>query len=114
MTLPSVVGQQKALELLYTGQRIGGEEAYRLGLCDRLVPAGSLRDEAHSFASEIAASAPLAVRSIRQTMRGPLAGMVKTAMKRERSEQERLMRTKDWREGIAADKQRRAARFVGE
>jgi 2-(1,2-epoxy-1,2-dihydrophenyl)acetyl-CoA isomerase len=113
ITLPAAVGQQAALDLLYTGRRIGGEEAHRLGLCDRLVAPGELRAAARALAAEIAACAPLAVRSIRETLRGPLAERARDAMRRERSEQERLMRTADWREGLAAVSERRAARFTG-
>lgn len=112
-TLPAAVGPQAALELLYTGRRVGGEDAHRIGLCDRLVADGEVREQAHALAAEIAASAPLAVRSIRQTMRGPLAEQVRAAMDRERAEQERLQATEDWREGVAAVNERRAARFRG-
>src|SRR5205814_9260101 len=66
VTLPAVVGMQAALDLLYTGRRVKGDQAHALGLCDRLVADGELRDAAHVLAAEIAASAPLAVRSIRQ------------------------------------------------
>jgi len=60
-TLPRIVGNQRAIELLYTGRRISGEEAASIGLADRLVPLPLLRDAAHDLAAEIAASAPLAV-----------------------------------------------------
>jgi enoyl-CoA hydratase/carnithine racemase len=113
VTLPAAVGQQNALDLLYTGRRVGGEEAHRLGLCDRLAAADALRAAARAFAAEIASAAPLAVRSIRQTIRGPLADQARAAMLRERSEQEALMRTADWREGLASVSERRAARFTG-
>jgi enoyl-CoA hydratase/carnithine racemase len=113
VTLPAVVGQQAALDLLYTGRRVNGEEAHRLGLCDRLVQPDVLRREAHALAAEIAESAPLAVRSIRQTMRGSLASQARAAMERERPEQERLMRTEDWREGLTAVNERRSANFIG-
>ena len=72
-TLPALVGQQMALDMLYTGRRVNGEEAFAKGMCDRLVPLDRLRDEAHAFAREIAISAPLAILSIHQTMRGDLA-----------------------------------------
>ena len=62
-TLPPLVGQQQALELLYSGRRVDGETAHRIGLADRLVTLGGLRAEAHALAAEIAASAPLAVAS---------------------------------------------------
>ena len=113
VTLPAAVGQQRALELLYTGRRVPGEEALRIGLCDRLAPAGRLRDEARGLAAEIAGSAPLAVRSIRETMRGDLAARVRAATDRERAEQERLYGTDDFREGVRATAERREPRFTG-
>jgi len=112
-TLPRIVGNQKALELLYTGRRIGGEEAHAIGLADRLVAAGELRHAAHELAAEIATSAPLAVASIRRTMRGDLADAVRTATDREKAEQEWLRRTNDWSEGVAAMAERRRPRFTG-
>ena len=113
VTLPAAVGQQRALELLYTGRRVTGEEALRIGLCDRVAPAEDLRAQAHALAAEIAGSAPLAVRSIRETMRGDLAARVRAATDRERAEQERLNRTEDFREGVRATAERREPRFTG-
>ena len=114
VTLPAAIGQQAALDLLLTGRRVNGEEALALGLADELAEADKVRDQAHAFAARIAASAPLAVRSIRETMRAPLVSQVRSAMARERGEQERLMHTADWREGLAAVRDRRAADFTGE
>jgi enoyl-CoA hydratase/carnithine racemase len=113
VTLPRVVGEQKALELLYTGKRITGDEALSIGLCDRLVDAAELRDAARAFAIDIAGSAPLAVRSIRETMRGPVAKAVDAALDREMSEQDRLRTTADFREGVAATAERREPHFTG-
>jgi 2-(1,2-epoxy-1,2-dihydrophenyl)acetyl-CoA isomerase len=113
VTLPAAVGQQAALDLLYTGRRVGGAEAHDLGLADRLAGPGQARAEAHALAAQIAAAAPLAVRSIRTTMRGQLAEQARAAMARERAEQERLMQTSDWREGLAAVSERRPASFAG-
>jgi len=114
VTLPRVVGSQAAMELLYTGRRIDGEAAARLGLCDRLVPRERVREEAHALAAEIAASAPLAVDSIRETLRGDLARAIAEATQREKAEQERLQATQDFREGIRAMAARRPPRFRGE
>jgi 2-(1,2-epoxy-1,2-dihydrophenyl)acetyl-CoA isomerase len=113
VTLPDLVGQQCAMELLYTGRRVPGEEALALGLCDRLVPLAELRDAARSFAAEFAASAPLAVSSIRQTLRGDLAARIRTATDREKAEQERLQKTSDFREGVKAMAERRTPDFQG-
>ena len=112
-TLPPLVGQQKALELLYTGRRIDGETAAAIGLADRLVPLADLRAAAHELAAEIAGSAPLAVTSIRQTMRGDLADRVKAATDREKHEQDWLRHTNDWREGVKAMAERRPPDFTG-
>jgi enoyl-CoA hydratase/carnithine racemase len=113
VTLPAVVGRQAALELLYTGRRVRGEDARSLGLCDRLVPTGQIRAEAHALAAEIATSAPLAVRSIRRTLRGELADRVREATLHEQAEQLRLMQTDDFQEGVRAISERRAPEFSG-
>jgi 2-(1,2-epoxy-1,2-dihydrophenyl)acetyl-CoA isomerase len=113
VTLPLVVGPQRALELLFIGARVDGERALELGLCDRLVPAEDVRAAAAEFAAEIAASAPLAVRSIRATMRGDLAQQVRIATAHELAEQAELFGTSDFREGIAAAAKRRTPRFTG-
>jgi 2-(1,2-epoxy-1,2-dihydrophenyl)acetyl-CoA isomerase len=113
VTLPAVVGQQLAADLLYTGRRIGGEEAQLIGLLDRLVPADEVVDAAHAWAAEIAASAPLAVASIRQTLRGDLVERVRRATDREKAEQDRLTATRDFAEGVRAMAERRPPEFEG-
>ncbi len=111
VTLPAIVGQQHALELLYTGRRLKGGEALAIGLCDRMVAGEALRAEAHAMAAEIAASAPLAVRSIRQTMRAGLSERFRAATEREAAVQEVLETTWDLTEGVRAARERRAPRF---
>lgn len=113
VTLPRVVGPQRALELLYTGVRLRGDEAHIIGLCDRLVPSDRLRQEAVALAAEIAVSSPAAVRSIRQTMRGDLGDKIRTAMAHEASQQAEQWTTSDFREGVAAAAERRLPRFTG-
>jgi 2-(1,2-epoxy-1,2-dihydrophenyl)acetyl-CoA isomerase len=111
VTLPRVVGHQRASELLTTGRRVGGQEAMAIGLCDRL--SGDPRAGAHALAAEIAGSAPLAVRSIRSTLRAGLTEQFADALRHEGAEQLRLMQTEDFREGIGASQQRRPPRFSG-
>jgi enoyl-CoA hydratase/carnithine racemase len=112
-TLPRVVGQQKALEWLLTGERFDGEKAYAAGLVDELAADDDVRPVALRFAGRIAASAPLAVTSIRATMRAGLAEAVEGATAHELQEQTRLQATADFREGVAAAAQRRAPMFTG-
>lgn len=112
VTLPAVVGRQRALELLTTGRRVDGIEAAAIGLCDRLDD--DPRAGAHLLAAELSGSVPLAVRSIRRTLRADLVDGVAAVVDLERAEQLRLMGTADFREGIAASLDRRPPRFRGE
>jgi 2-(1,2-epoxy-1,2-dihydrophenyl)acetyl-CoA isomerase len=114
VSLPAIVGQQAASDMLLTGRRITGERALQIGLADRLSEPGEQRAMALVLANEIAASAPLAVRSIRQTMRAGLADRVRAALVRELAEQRALLQTGDAGEGIAASLARRAPVFTGE
>lgn len=111
-TLPRVVGQQHASLMLLTGRRVKAEDAYRYGLVDEIAPLAEVRAAAQRLAAEIAANAPLAVEATRVTMRGDLAAGVKAQTDHERAEQDRLMQTADFREGIKATAERRPGNFV--
>jgi 2-(1,2-epoxy-1,2-dihydrophenyl)acetyl-CoA isomerase len=114
VTLPRVVGEQHAAELLYSGRRVGGVEAFALGLCDELVDEErDLLPAATAFAETIAHSGPLAVRSIRATLRRGMVDRLRVAMDHECEVQESLRRTSDFAEGIAAVAERRDPRFTG-
>ena len=113
VTLPGVVGAQHAADLLFTGRRVAGEEALAIGLCDALVPEDGLVAHAVARAESIAASGPLAVRSIRATLRAGLVERVRLAMEHECAEQERLGTTADFAEGVRASAERRDPHFSG-
>jgi enoyl-CoA hydratase/carnithine racemase len=112
VTLPAAVGRQRALELLYTGRDVSGEEALTIGLCDR-VTAGDPREAAVEMAAELAQSAPLAVDAIRATMRRQTVADVAAALDIEASAQAGLLNTTDFREGLDAARARRAPVFAG-
>jgi 2-(1,2-epoxy-1,2-dihydrophenyl)acetyl-CoA isomerase len=113
VTLPAVIGQQQAMRMLLTGARLAGDEAHRIGLVDQLVRLADLDDAARRLAAEVAASAPLAVDSIRQTMRAGLVERIRAATEREHAEQDRLTHTVDFGEGVRAMAERRPPRFIG-
>ena len=112
-TLPALIGQQRAHLMCYTGRRIGGQQAHAWGLADLLVPRSEVLAAARELAAEIAGSAPLAVQSIRATLRMGLAERVRAATDRELAEQEWLLQTEDAREGIKATAGRREPVFRG-
>lgn len=113
VTLPRLVGPQKAALMFYTGKRVTGEEALSWGLADELAPLAELPAATRRFAEEIALSAPLAVLSIRETLRRGLADQVEAATERELVEQEWQRRTADFAEGVRASAERRPPRFEG-
>lgn len=76
-TLPALIGQQKAHLMFYTGRRVPGEEAHAWGLADLLVSQDQVVSRAQELARELAGSAPLAVQSIRATVRMGLAERVR-------------------------------------
>jgi enoyl-CoA hydratase/carnithine racemase len=112
VTLPAVVGQQKALELLYTGRAVSGTEAHEIGLVDRLVEEDP-RPAALEFAREIAASAPMSLVAIRATLRRTLNAQVHVALDQEAAAQTVMLDSKDLREGIDASIGKREPVFVG-
>lgn len=114
VTLPRLVGLQKAAMLFYTGRRIGGEEAHAMGLADILVAQDQVRAEAAKLAREIAISAPLAVQATRDSLRQGLVEQIRVAVARESTEQNAQFKTADFREGVAAMAARREPQFKGE
>lgn len=113
VVLPRIVGPQQAALLFYTGRRISGEEALGIGLADQLVPQAEVRKAAQALAKEIAESGPLAIVSMRETLRRGLADQIETATERELFEQEWLRRTADFKEGVKAMNERRLPKFEG-
>lgn len=111
VTLPRVVGEQHAALLFYTGRRIDGEAALRMGLVDELVDDDQVLPRALELAAELAESAPLAVESTRATLRLGLAERITEANQRELKIQCGQLPTADFREGVLAMAERRLPVF---
>jgi enoyl-CoA hydratase/carnithine racemase len=112
-TLPAVIGKTAANMMFYTSRRIGGEEAYRMGLANVLVAQDQVREAAQKLAAEIAENAPLAILATRATMREGLADRVKAATEHELAQQSHLRTTDDFKEGVKAMAERRVPDFKG-
>ena len=112
-TLPRLIGQQRANLMFMTGRRIDGETACEWGLADILTDRDSLRARAMELAQEIAENAPLAVTSVRATLREGVAEAVKRQTDHEFIEQHRLQQTEDHKEGVRAVAERRPGNFKG-
>ncbi len=111
--LPRLVGRGRALEMLLTGERISAEEAWRIGLVNRVVPAARLLDEAHALAASLAEKPPLAMRYL---LAAVLEGAAMTPAEAERHEAALfglVAATDDMREGTRAFLDKRPPAFTG-
>ena len=111
VTLPRLIGHQRALEMSLTGDRYRPEQVAPWGLVDRIVPLADLRSEALRFANAIAVNAPLAVAATRETLRLGLADAVRERLIHEHRVQGVMRATEDYAEGVAAVFARREANF---
>ena len=111
--LPRLIPLGRALEMLYTGNRIGADEALRLGLVDHVVPIDQLMSKCEEIATEICKSAPLAVQRIKQAALRGLDLPLAEGLKLERELYGSLQRTEDAREGALAFAEKRTPRWQG-
>lgn len=113
VTLPELIGKQRASLMCLSSRRIKGEQATAWGLADECVPLAEVRDTALALAKELAGCAPLALVSTRRTLRHGLADRVAMQTDHELAEQNALRNTTDWAEGISAAAERREPVFKG-
>ena len=111
--LPRLIPLGRALELLYTGNRIGAEEALRLGLVDHVVPMDRLLGKCEEIATEICKSAPLAVARIKQAALRGLDMSLADGLRLERELYQWLQTTEDAREGARAFAEKRPPHWQG-
>jgi enoyl-CoA hydratase len=111
--LPRLVGRGRAQELLLTGDQIGADEAFRIGLVNRVVPAASLMEEAKKTAHAIAAKAPVAVRYILDAVASGLDMPFPEAEDHEATLFGLVSTTDDMREGTKAFLEKRKPQFKG-
>ncbi len=112
-SLPQVAGSAVARDLLLTGRVVSGQEAERLGLVSRAVPADAVLDEAVAAAERIAAAAPVATRLTLQALRGGGHATYEAALQWEALAQATTLATRDVHEGIAAAAEKRRPQFEG-
>jgi len=111
--LPRLVGRGRAMEMILTGTPIGADEAQRIGLVNRLVPAAELMAEARKLAAQLAASAPIAMRYIINAVNKGIEMPFAEACHYEATLFGLVASTEDMREGTKAFLEKRKAAFQG-
>jgi enoyl-CoA hydratase len=111
--LARIVGKGRALELLLSGDQITAQEAHRLGLVNRVVPAADLMAEARKLAATLASKAPIAIRYILEAVNKGLEMPFAQAQIFEATLFGLVASTEDMREGTAAFLEKRKPAFKG-
>jgi enoyl-CoA hydratase len=112
-TLPNVVGDARARELLLTGRIVEAEEALRIGLVSSVTPDDSFLGTVLETATGIAATAPIASRLTKVALRDGGHADFATALQWEALAQPTTLATEDLQEGVRAARERRAPEFHG-
>lgn len=112
-TLPRLIGPALAAELLYTSRSIDGEEAARIGLANRALPATQVLESARTTAREAANCAPLAVRGVKRALARSLERPLADQLDFEAGEQAVCFESGDVLAGIEAVRTRGDPRFEG-
>lgn len=111
--LPRLIGANKALEMMITGETVAPQEALQLGLVNRLYPSGQLMEQTQAYAEKLAAGASVAIRHIKQAIYEGIEMSLDDALALERELIEPLFDTEDAREGFAAFAEKRQPVYQG-
>jgi enoyl-CoA hydratase/carnithine racemase len=111
--LPQVVGLGRAKELIMTGRLVDGTEAERIGLVNRVAPAGELDAATQELVDELLVCAPVAVGLAKRAMDASARPALSTTLELEVALQEVCARTADFREGAQAFAEKRRPAFSG-
>jgi enoyl-CoA hydratase len=103
----------KAKELMFAGERISAAEAERLGLINRVVEDGRLRDETMALADKIAAKSPLVLKLLKRAMADGYEMPPRAALRHEQAVIGLVLDSKDAHEGCSAFLEKRQAHFTG-
>lgn len=111
--LARLVGKGRALQLVLTGEQIGAEEAYRIGLVNEVVPRADVVPEAENLARKIAANAPLAIRFCLEAVHRGFDLPQAEGLFLEATLFSLCCTTEDMKEGTKAFLEKRPAKFIG-
>jgi len=111
--LPRLVGLGRAMELILTGDFIDAQEAYRIGLVNKVLPQEELMDKATELAKKIASRPPLAVRFAKEAVNRSQEGEAASGFALESYLHALSCTTEDKKEGVSAFLEKRKGKFKG-
>lgn len=111
--LPRLIGVNKALEMMITGERVTPDEALRLGIVNKLFPADTFEQDVQAYAQKLADGASLAVGAIKRSAYDGYTLPLRDALALERQLIEPLYDTEDAKEGFKAFGEKRAPSYQG-
>ena len=111
--LPRLVGEARALELLWSGRMVGSEEALRLGLVHRLAPVDTFAEDAMAWARQLAAGPPIAFARIKRAVAASFYSDLDTMLALELEHQLECFRSEDSARGLFAFRGKESPRFEG-
>jgi 2-(1,2-epoxy-1,2-dihydrophenyl)acetyl-CoA isomerase len=110
--LPRLAGL-KGFELALTGEIVPAQEAERIGLVNRVIPQEEFSAYVTEYAQKMAKQAPLALATIKASLHHALGRSLDEVLTYEMAEQRKMVRTADFREGVAAFLEKRAPNYTG-
>lgn len=111
--LARLIGRDRAKLLIFTGERISAEEAYRLGLVDRILPSSDLVDEALELAATLANKAPRAIALAKTAINTGISMPLDEALELEAQLFGQVVATEDRVEGASAFREKRQPQWTG-
>ena len=111
--MPRLIGVQKAMKLLYTGDVLSAEEALQIGYVDQLVDVSELAATAQELAQRIAKNSPFSHKRIKSLVYEGLGAEVGDHMARHTQAMAECFASADHKEGVASFLERREAKFTG-
>jgi len=111
--LPRLVGRGKAKDLIFTGRRVGAEEALRINLVNQVCKAGDLMDECMKMAAMICETGPVAIEQAKYAINYGLESAIHTGLAIESNAYWVTIPTEDRTEALAAFREKRKPQFRG-
>lgn len=111
--LPRLIGKNKALDLMITGRALNPQDAFTIGILDRLIPMGELVQQTIAYAQSVAGGASYAVGSIKQAVNQGIQMPLHDGLEYERGVTGRLFQSDDAHEGITAFIEKRKPVYKG-